>query len=146
MVASQFSRRHVGVEAGGAGPQAGRGGLAAGDFVGEDQLEELGVGQVAGLGQGEAFGQGVEAAAELDRPQQGLSSAVTAGAGAVMPRLLRPRGLLFGSPCGCGVFGGEVAGVAGETGRAAGPGAASAGRQRLVLGGPFDHPADQRAR
>ena len=50
---------HVGVEAGGAGPEAGGGGLSAGDFVGEDQFEELVVGQVALFGQGEPFGQGV---------------------------------------------------------------------------------------
>ena len=35
---------HVGVEAGGAGSEAGRGGLSAGDLIGEDELEELGGG------------------------------------------------------------------------------------------------------
>ena len=50
---------HVRVEPGGAGPEAGTGGFTAGDLVGEDELEELGVGEVALLGQGEAFGQGV---------------------------------------------------------------------------------------
>ena len=71
-VSSQRSRRHRGVEPGGAGSQVGGGGLAAGDFVGEDELEELGVSHAAGVGEGEAFGEGVEAAAELDPAQQRL--------------------------------------------------------------------------
>jgi putative hemolysin len=63
---------HVRVEPGASGPEAGGAGLSAGDFVGEDQLEELVVGQAALFGQGEPFGQGVEAAAEFECPQQGL--------------------------------------------------------------------------
>ena len=64
--------RHVGVEAGGSGASVGRGGLAAGHFVGQDELEELGVTEPAGLCEGEAFGEGVEAAAELHPAQQRL--------------------------------------------------------------------------
>ena len=43
---------HRRVEPGGAGPAVGGGRLAAGDFVGEDELEELGVAHAAGLGEG----------------------------------------------------------------------------------------------
>ena len=42
--------RHVGVEAGGPSPQGGGGGFPAGDLIGQHELEELGVAQVAGLG------------------------------------------------------------------------------------------------
>ena len=123
---------HVGVESGGAGPQAGAGGLSAGDLVGEDELEELGVGQVALFGQGEPFGQGVEAAAQFDRPQQGLQLEVMVGAGVVMPHRLP------GSRACCpgvrlvvaGFSGGEVAGVAGEAWCAAGLG--GGGRRAAV--------------
>jgi hypothetical protein len=45
-------------------------GLAAGDFVGEDELQELGVAHLAGGCEREPFGEGVEAAAELDPAQQ----------------------------------------------------------------------------
>ena len=61
---------HGGVEAGGAGAPLGGGGVAAGDLVGEDELEELGVAQVAGPGQGEPLGEGGEQLAELDPAQQ----------------------------------------------------------------------------
>ena len=60
---------HAGVEPGGPGPQGGGLGLAAGVFVGEDELEEVGVGHVLLAGQGEPVGQGVEHLAELERPQ-----------------------------------------------------------------------------
>ena len=74
---------HVGVESGGAGPQGGGGGLAAGDLVGEDQLEELGVAQFLGLGQRQPFGEGVEAAAQLD---------LRAGPSSARPRCCGCRG------------------------------------------------------
>ena len=61
---------HAGVEPGGAGAQRGGLGLAAGDLVGQDELEEVGVGHVLLAGQGEPLGQGVEHLAELERPQR----------------------------------------------------------------------------
>ena len=93
---------HGRVEAGGAGAAVGGGGLAAGDFVGEDELEELGVAHAAGLGEGEAFGEGVEAAAELDPAQQRPQLGGDRRRGS--SRHLRRRG----------AGDGEVAGVAGE--------------------------------
>jgi hypothetical protein len=45
-------------------------GVASGDFVGEDEFEELGVAELVGFGEGESVGEGVEAPAELDRPQE----------------------------------------------------------------------------
>ena len=110
---------HVGVEAGGPGPQRGRGGLAPGDLVGEDELQELGVAHGAGLGQREAFGEGVEAAAQLDAPQHALQLGGDVGAGAVMPH--RP---LWWPLCsdrhrsvsGPGLAGGRSARGAGEPG------------------------------
>src|SRR5690606_24263409 len=45
--------------------------VAAGGFIGEEQLEELGVTEAVGLGQREPFGEGVEQPAELHPPQQG---------------------------------------------------------------------------
>ncbi|HET6919433.1 MAG TPA: hypothetical protein VFI46_08220 [Jiangellaceae bacterium] len=65
-------QRHRRVESGGAGSSVGGGGFAAGDFVGEDELEELGVTEATGVGEGEAFGEGVEAAAEFYSTQQRL--------------------------------------------------------------------------
>ncbi len=59
---------HAGVEAGGAGAQARGLGLAAGDLVGQDQFEEVGVGHFLLPGEGEPVGQGVEHLAELERP------------------------------------------------------------------------------
>jgi hypothetical protein len=61
---------HGRVELGGAGAPVGAGGLASGDLVGEDELEELGVAHAAGLGEGETLGERVEAAAELHPAQQ----------------------------------------------------------------------------
>ena len=60
---------HGGVEAGGAGAQRGGVGVAAGHLVGEEELEEVGVGQLLLAGQGESLGQGVEQLAELERAQ-----------------------------------------------------------------------------
>ena len=57
---------HGRVETRSAGAPVGRGGLASGDLVGEDELEELGVAHLVGGGECEPFGEGVEAAAELD--------------------------------------------------------------------------------
>ena len=56
---------HRRLEARGPGATVRAGGLASGDFVGEDEFEELGVTEPAGPGQREAFGERVEAAAEL---------------------------------------------------------------------------------
>ncbi len=65
-----------------AGPQGGRGGLAPGHLVGEHELQELGVAHVPRLGQREALGEGVEAAAELDGWRSTvLSSAEMSGGG-----------------------------------------------------------------
>ena len=69
----------AGVELGGAGPQLGGGAVAAVDLVGEHERQEVGVGQGLGAGQREPLGQGVEAAAELDPPQQRLQFGVDAG-------------------------------------------------------------------
>jgi len=61
---------HGRVQAGGAGAPFGGGGVAAGHLVGEDQLQELGVAEVAGAGQGEPLGEGGHQLAELDPAQQ----------------------------------------------------------------------------
>src|SRR5215472_2317639 len=60
---------HAGVEPGGPGPQRGGFGLAAGDFVGEDEFEEVGVGHLLLPGQGEPVWEGAEHLAELECPQ-----------------------------------------------------------------------------
>lgn len=57
---------HARVQVGGAGPQLGAGGVAAGGLVGQHQGEELAVGQLVGLGQREPVGQGVDGLAELE--------------------------------------------------------------------------------
>ena len=54
----------------GPGSQAGRGAVPAVDFVGEHELQEVGVAQRVLSGQAEPLGQGVEAAAELQSTQQ----------------------------------------------------------------------------
>ncbi len=59
---------HAWIEPGGAGPQRGGLGFAAGDLVGEDELEEVGVGHLLLPGQGEPVGQGGEHLAELECP------------------------------------------------------------------------------
>ncbi|HEV2809654.1 MAG TPA: hypothetical protein VGV93_04550 [Acidimicrobiales bacterium] len=56
---------HRRIEPGGPGPQRGRAGVAPGDLIGEDQLEELAVGEPVRLCQGEALGEGVEELAQL---------------------------------------------------------------------------------
>jgi len=58
---------HGRVEPGGPGTPVSGGGLAAGDLIGENELQELGMTETAGGGQGEAFGEGVEAAPSLTR-------------------------------------------------------------------------------
>ena len=58
---------HGGVQAGGTGAQHRRAGLAAGDLVGQDQLQERGVAHLVLAGQGEPLGQGVGQPAELER-------------------------------------------------------------------------------
>ena len=63
---------HVGIEAGGPGPQGRRRGLAPGHLVGEHEFEKLGVAHCACLGQGQALGEGVEAAAEFHGTQNRL--------------------------------------------------------------------------
>src|SRR6266704_4979674 len=62
---------HGGVQAGVFGAQGDGPGFAAGDFVGQDQLEEVGVGQGLLAGQGEALGQGGGELAELEGAQGG---------------------------------------------------------------------------
>src|SRR5689334_12051548 len=62
---------HACLEPGGPGPQGGGFGLAAGVLIGQDELEEVGVGHVLLAGQGEPVRQGVEHLAELERAQRG---------------------------------------------------------------------------
>src|SRR5580693_3322590 len=62
---------HGGVQAGVLGAQGDGPGFAAGDFVGQDELEEVGVGHVLLAGQGEAFGQGGGELAEFESAQGG---------------------------------------------------------------------------
>jgi hypothetical protein len=62
---------HARLEPGAPGPEGSGFGLAAADLVGEDELEEVGVGHLLLPGQGEPIGQGVEHLAELERPQRG---------------------------------------------------------------------------
>lgn len=68
-------KAHAGLQGGGAGAQRGRAGLPTRDLIGQHQFQEVGVGQVLLLGQGEAFGQRVEHLAELERPQGGFEVA-----------------------------------------------------------------------
>jgi len=63
---------HGGVQAGVFGAQRDGAGLAAGDLVGQDQLEEVGVGHVVLAGEGEALGQGRGELAELEGAQGGF--------------------------------------------------------------------------
>jgi hypothetical protein len=49
----------MGVQAGGAGAQHRRVGVAAADLVGQEEFEERAVAHCAGSGQGPGFGQGV---------------------------------------------------------------------------------------
>src|SRR5215510_8702748 len=60
---------HAGVEPGGAGAQGGGLGFAAGDFVGQDQFEEVSVGHLLLAGEGEPVREGGQHLAELERPQ-----------------------------------------------------------------------------
>ena len=56
---------HVRVEVGRPGPRPAESPSRRVDLVGEELLQELDVGEVVGLGQGQALGQGVEELAEL---------------------------------------------------------------------------------
>jgi hypothetical protein len=78
-VAVEGLQAHARVELGGAGAQLGGGPVAAFDLVGQQQAQEVGVRQLLGPGEGEAFGQGVEQSAELDPAQQALELGVDAG-------------------------------------------------------------------
>jgi hypothetical protein len=60
---------HARVQAGGPGAQRRGVGLAAGDLIGENELEEVGVRQMLLLGQDEPLGQGVGQLAELQGAQ-----------------------------------------------------------------------------
>jgi hypothetical protein len=71
-VGSQGFGAHGGVQAGVAGAQRDGACFAAGDFVGQDQLQEVGVGHVVLAGQGEALGQGRGELAELEDAQGGF--------------------------------------------------------------------------
>jgi len=53
------------VELRGPGPKLGRGPVAAFDLVGQQQRQEVRVGQRLGAGQRETFGQGVQTATEF---------------------------------------------------------------------------------
>jgi hypothetical protein len=61
--------RRIGVEPGGAGAAGGGAVLAAGDFVAEQQLEEVGVGELVLPGEGEPVGEGGQELAELEGAQ-----------------------------------------------------------------------------
>jgi hypothetical protein len=61
---------HARVQARLAGAPLRGDGVAAGDLVGQEQLEEPGVAEAAGGGQGEQFGKGGHQLAELDLAQQ----------------------------------------------------------------------------
>jgi len=61
-----------GVQAGVAGAQRDGARFAAGDFVGQDQLQEVGVGHVVLAGQGQPLGQGGGELAELEGSQGGF--------------------------------------------------------------------------
>src|SRR6266536_1478063 len=63
---------HGGVQAGVLGAQRDGPGFAAGDFVGQDELEEVGVGHVVLEGEGEALGQGGGELAALEGAQGGF--------------------------------------------------------------------------
>jgi hypothetical protein len=60
---------HAGVQAGGAGRKRGGVGVAAGDLVGQDQLETVRVGQALLPCWRQPLGQGVQQLAELKRAQ-----------------------------------------------------------------------------
>ena len=60
---------YVGVEPGGAGAAGGGAVLAAGDFVGQQQFEEVGVRQFLLAGEGEPVGEGGQQLAELEGAQ-----------------------------------------------------------------------------
>jgi hypothetical protein len=60
---------HVGVEPGGAGAAGGRAVLAAGDLVGQQQLEEVGVRELLLAGEDEPVGEGGQELAELEGAQ-----------------------------------------------------------------------------
>src|SRR5438132_11485607 len=62
---------HGGVQAGVLGAQRDGAGFAAGDFVGQDELEEVSVGHVVLAGQGEALGQGGGELAEREGAEGG---------------------------------------------------------------------------
>src|SRR5262245_47411748 len=96
-------------------PAVGGAGFAAGDFVGQDELEELGVTEAAGGGEGESFGEGVEAAAELHSAQQRLQLRGDGGGAhraAPAVSIWKPASRIaceqrsgFGVASGCGRFG-----------------------------------------
>ena len=67
---------HGRVELGRPGPQTGRGGVAALHLVGEQLLEELGVGEVVAAGQRQALGQGGRGAG---RASVGASATLSSG-------------------------------------------------------------------
>jgi hypothetical protein len=71
-VSSQRSRVMAGSSPAARARRSAGGGLAAGDLVGEDELEELGVAHAGGVGEREPFGERVEAAAQLHPVQQSL--------------------------------------------------------------------------
>lgn len=52
------------------GTLVGSGVFSAGDFVGQDKFEELGVSHAARVGEGEPFGECVETTSQLGLPQQ----------------------------------------------------------------------------
>jgi hypothetical protein len=60
---------HVGVESGGAGAAGRRPVLAAGDLVGQQQFEEVGVREFVLPGEGEPVGEGGQELAELEGVQ-----------------------------------------------------------------------------
>lgn len=95
---------HRRVELGGAAPQRRGLAVAAGDLVGEDELEELRMRQFRGAGEGEPLGERCEVLPSLTRRSYALSSGATVVAvGAVIalppgPRRTRPRRERTGLP------------------------------------------------
>ena len=68
---------HRGVQSGGGGAAGGGAVLAAGDFVGQEELEEVGVREFLLAGEGEPFGEGGGELAELEGAQVALRSGLT---------------------------------------------------------------------
>ena len=145
---------HLRVETGGPGATVGRGGLAAGDLVGEDEFEELGMAHLPVEARMRRSGRVSRQRPSFTRRNNAFSSGVTAGAliGPLPPTPTAKPGSTIACEAGkdgrsgIGVRAirggdGEVGGVAGE------PAGEHGGGQRRLdrrgFGASFEHPADQ---